>query len=449
MRQTAWLSPDSLSGYNTFVTEKSHLGLPVDEDQEKQQVLPPGSATPKVPKKDAGTDTRVLPYSQFTKPDDTTDIYDRPRTLGVPGGDEDHPYKEDYGYVTRRVMTGYERRIPWKRQKKQDVWTRLEDKREYQQNKSKILPRMKRWYKAVKNNMSFHHRRDDYKDDPAKHKRQKVSYTPRHHQRGLAKRQRHQNYVHNRARAKLQSRKWYQRNKHKPQFKRKQHLRHQHPQRYRLRYGSVTEPISFVVGPLLQMGYVVGIQNGLVVFDVPDTVGVVYMHPLVFVHSVVFLGDGDIDRVYALLDQDPDVYVESPDMSDVEDAVILHDMNPESKEFRDFLVTSIGTTSLNHAGPDDLMRVCDALVRRQTLLSDSIEKVAGGLLNYEKKPPESSDEKQDAPQRSYKNTAPDQWTNIDPNTTHTPTPADIPSPDPVVPGSGSGKVIPDTLRPYG
>jgi len=63
MRQTAWLSPDSLSGYNTFVTEKSHLGLPVDEDQEKQQVLPPGSATPKVPKKDAGTDTRVLPYS--------------------------------------------------------------------------------------------------------------------------------------------------------------------------------------------------------------------------------------------------------------------------------------------------------------------------------------------------------------------------------------------------
>ena len=83
-------------GVQTFVTEKSHKGLPTDSDREKQVVLPPGSATP-------GGEGREIGKFEFNTPDADSDI--KPRTLGIPGEEYGHPSNDTYNTVSRRTMT--------------------------------------------------------------------------------------------------------------------------------------------------------------------------------------------------------------------------------------------------------------------------------------------------------------------------------------------------------
>lgn len=85
-------------GVKTLVRDDSALNLPTDLDREKQQVLPPGSATP------GGGGGRQIP--KFVENTPNNGIPDRPRTLSVPGEQYGHPTKFDYNMPTRRDMTG-------------------------------------------------------------------------------------------------------------------------------------------------------------------------------------------------------------------------------------------------------------------------------------------------------------------------------------------------------
>lgn len=94
-------------GYTTFVSPDSKSNLPTGNDREKEQVLPPESATHSSPSsgngeshKDHGTS---IPKFEMNTPDN--DIPDRPRTLPSSGEEYGHPTKFDYGMPTRRSMT--------------------------------------------------------------------------------------------------------------------------------------------------------------------------------------------------------------------------------------------------------------------------------------------------------------------------------------------------------
>ena len=88
-----------------LVSPKSELNLPTDTDREKEVALPSGAATPNAPA-GAGGGNRVIPKAEMNTPDNG--VSDRPRTVGVPGDQYGVPYKEDYGYVTRRTMASAE-----------------------------------------------------------------------------------------------------------------------------------------------------------------------------------------------------------------------------------------------------------------------------------------------------------------------------------------------------
>lgn len=160
-------NPDAFTGYRTFVVDKP------EGEREKQQALPAGSATTNSPRV-ADDGLRLLPQPQYNKPDEKSQVTDRPRTLGVPGGD-DHPYKNDYGMPTRRVMTGYETRRPWQKQRRQSVSDRLEDHREYQQHKSTIKRDRKSRYRKIKNNPQFKHKKEQYAKHPLRYKRKMIA----------------------------------------------------------------------------------------------------------------------------------------------------------------------------------------------------------------------------------------------------------------------------------
>jgi len=93
-------------GVQTLVNNKSQDNLPTDIDREQEVNLPlPGAATP-------GGGGRDIPQFSFNTPDSDWGIADRPRTLGVPGGDQyDSPTKFDYGMPTRRLLAS--RVVTW------------------------------------------------------------------------------------------------------------------------------------------------------------------------------------------------------------------------------------------------------------------------------------------------------------------------------------------------
>ena len=94
-----------LPGVKTVVSPKSDKNLPTDIDRESDSVLPPGSATPRSVKNPDGDQTvEVKPYTVFNVPDGSLAIKDRPRTLPEKGEEHGNPHKEDYNYVTRRIM---------------------------------------------------------------------------------------------------------------------------------------------------------------------------------------------------------------------------------------------------------------------------------------------------------------------------------------------------------
>ena len=614
-RRVSYIPEENLSGYKTFVTEQSTMGLPVGTSREPETVLGPGSATTNAPRRvgesstpngsggnadQVGGDIRALPSGQFAKPDSNTGIKDRPRTMGLPGEQYGSPSKDDYGYVTRRTMTGksYKRRIPWRKQRKQRPPERAESKRYYRRNKARIRTRLKRWYKKVRRNRSFQTRKEKYVERPSKYKRKRanegwspeghtffllpdfqpltveevtsdgivvftlesdaegadpweipvgsfmylatpgdsdveeaweayldtlpdeafdgmepedvremaslVGYdlsgtdvegmgedaldalvdaiigeaeatkegayhglspgTRRHKQRGGVRKHRHQSYVRNRARARVQSHKWYSRHKHHPQFVRRKNLRHHNPRKYKLRFGSELGPVpdlSFLVGDMLSLGYVVGAARDaeglpLVRVHVPDTEGGVYdLEPVVFMNAVVFLDEDGTDTALTYLDEcfGEEAY---PDLTpeDVESVALLYGRDPAGELFEELLTEAIGVSSLESAGLDDLHRVCEAIIETAVHGSEAAHRVAsrhlisGDIILYDQRPPDSSGETQDVPGRPYKDHGHGQITLTEKEPTHKPTPADfvIPSRAPADVGGGSGKVIPEHMK---
>lgn len=187
MNREAYIPEEGLSGYQTFVTEKSKDGLPTDISREWESVLPPGAATPNsvTPQDVAPGNDRVLASPSYNTPGmGQPGPAEHPRTIGVPGEQEGSPTKFDYGVPTRRTMTSteleaYTQRRPWRRQKKQRTWDRLDSKREYRQNKSRIKSRAKRWYKKVRKNQQFQTRREKRRENPRKYERKRVAMISR------------------------------------------------------------------------------------------------------------------------------------------------------------------------------------------------------------------------------------------------------------------------------
>jgi hypothetical protein len=601
VRRVSWIPMEALPGVSTVVTEKSKEGLPTDEDREKEQVLPPGSATTNSPrmaeKNEIGDDIRALPQPSYNTPDADSNISERPRTLGIPGGkdkkvnpnavgvpgshDGETPVKNDYGYVTRRDMgrTGYARRMPWKRQKRQRTWKKLTDQRRYKKSVPRTKTRMKQWYQRVRRNRTFLDRRQRYRDNTKKYKRQRVAHelyhfillpdmeighldnitpngeveftledgaawslpvgsflylaqpatdedeafldaiidelpegvdlepapedvetvaafigfdlTPydldsmdeeqldglleamvddasvktayhglnpgvrRHRQKGPSRRRRHMSYRRNRSRARTQGRRWYQKNKRKAPFKRRRVLRKRSPNRYKLRYAS-TDGLAFVVGPSLDLGLLVSLTSeGTAIVDVPARGGLVEVGIMALLYSVVFVEEEDLEGVFRTIDETlgEEAYTDlTPE--DVRECAILNDVDPDSPAFEALAAHVIGARGLGHAGVDDLGRLCEALVDRSVMIAESSSQVAdrvimaGDIMLYDQRPPESDSEIRDTGNRPTTNTGPDMYKQ-DLKETHKPTPGDMPQPDPVVPGSGSGKVIPDSLKVIG
>lgn len=199
---------------HVFLTPKSQRNLLPGEDQERepQTVLGPGSATTNSPQDNnlewprtgegavpdtqgKQADTRTLPQGYTTIPNTEQEREDpysglHARTIPVPGDqyDIDDETKLDYETPTRkklahsvaqrylnRTADGYKKRIPWKKQHRQDIQTRMEDKRYYKRNKAKIKPRMKRWYKKIHKNRQYITKKDQYEHLPQKFKRLKTA----------------------------------------------------------------------------------------------------------------------------------------------------------------------------------------------------------------------------------------------------------------------------------
>lgn len=529
LKREGYIPEESLSGVTTVVTDKSKDGLPADSDREKELNLPPGAATPKTVKKDDSADGngRHLKQPAFNGPGTgEPGPAEHPRTLPTPGEEAGSPTKYDYNMPTRRSMEGsdkeaYKARIPWKRQKRQRTWKKLKDKQYYKQNKSRIKQRLKVWYKQVRNNQYYMTQKEKRREHPKKYERRKVGadhplareviatlmregYTPwsmgqrRHRHRGPERQQRRREYRKNRAQAKVKHRLWYQKNKNKPAFKRRQKMRRQNPSRFRMRPASVlTAPeIAFVVGQDMRIGYVhsVSPMTGLVTVVLTGPVvggsSMLSMPAMAFLNAVVFLSNEDTDAMFELIDVEVGVAAYADLRPEgLRQCATLYGISPDSSEFKDVCLRLGEVEDIETASPAILAHISSSIVEEsmrywgerstfdpedefQEELVDPTddnfyygevihpgEPFAGmgarvasrwlnqagelGLYNQE---PSGDWEKPLYTHRPEKNTGPGQWTKTNPSPTHDPTPSDFVAPNEADFPASSGKVIPDHLK---
>lgn len=180
MTRKAYIPEENLFGIKTVVTDKSEQGLPNGISREPETNLPPGAATPNSVRKEDTADGngRVLSSDSPSYNGPGTGEpgpFEHPRTTGLPGDMAGSPTKFDYNMVTRRTMTAYKPRTPWKRQRRQQVWDRLESKKDYKLNKAEANHRAKIWYKKVHRSRQFQKKREQRREDPAKYKRRRAS----------------------------------------------------------------------------------------------------------------------------------------------------------------------------------------------------------------------------------------------------------------------------------
>jgi SWIM zinc finger len=426
-------TPDIKPGVTTFVTDKSKKNLPNDTDREKQVVLPPGAATPNSPSQGGGTSPRQIGQPSYNGPDMDSNI--QPRSIGTPGGEV--PVKNDYNYVTRRTMTAYEPRQPWEAQRVQPVFDKLDSKKYYQRNKSRIKKRTKQWYKKVRHYQTFQTRKEDRREKPQRFKRKRVAYTPRHHQHGLARRRTHQHYMHNRAKMKQQHRRWYQHNKHKPAFKRRQKLYRSHPGRYHMRNGGTT--IDFIFGPFMQSGTIVRVGESGVTF-----MGATEMYtlsPPAFLNAVVFTTPEAMEAAFDLLDTELGLEAYGDvDPQDVQDVADLYQTPAPMLTSDDPSVCLAGIQAMVEAAQAGWGTLTPAQQIARTFLGAEV-------VLYDQKAPDADHwEKPDNSGRPYKQTGPGAVVRDVGEDTHPVTPDTTPSYGGAPEPGSSAKVIPDSLR---
>lgn len=462
-RLRSYIPEEQLFGYRTLVTDKSRDGLPVDMDREKEVALPPGSATPNSPLRDDMAEGlgRVLASPRYNGPGTgEPGPAEHPRTIGVPGADIGVPTKFDYNMPTRRTMTGvhlhvaYKSRIPWRRQKRQPTFKKLDDHQYYERNKSKIRQRLKVWYKSVRNNQNFKTQKKNRREDPEKYERKKVgdveieccgvmakeAYTPwslgkkRHRTRGPTRQRRRRNYIRNRARAHRQHHIWYQKNKNKPAFKRRQRLRRKNPSRFRMRPAALNKEIWVMYGPAGTSAIVCSIDENRVVFKDTESGMEHSLTPQAFMQAVSFLDEPSLHAMLDELDEygGEDPYGD-PTIQDLLEVRALFGVSGEAEHD----VCALAEDAMKHWDVDSEMvsRVASAYLR------------GGEILLYDQRSPEEGHWEKPDNVPSGSPVGPGHWTKRDPAQTQDPTPGGMPYVN-VSDSGGSGKVVPEHLK-YG
>lgn len=461
---------EQLPGQSTYRTDKSKDGLPNDQDREKEINLPPGAATPSTPKKQDQPDGngRDIKSPSYNGPGTgEPGPAEHPRTLPTPG--EDSPTKFDYNMPTRRTMTAeqervaYKPRIPWRRQKRQRVFKKLKDHRDYKRNKARVKQRLKLWYKKVKHNQNFRTRKEDRRDNPRKYKRRKVgdveveccgvmakeAYTPwslgqkRHRIRGPAHVHRHQSYVRDRARAHRQHHIWYQKNRNKPAFKRRQRMRRQNPSRFRLRLGGFVpaEEIWVIYGPKATLAVVDSVTDAIVAFTDAWTEDTHYLTPQAFMQAVTFLDEEGLHAMLDVLDEHggANPYAD-PSLKDLLDVALLFGASAdellEEQVPLDEAVVDLAEDAMEEwdADPEVVRRVASAWLQ-----------ATGEILLYDQRSPEDGKWEKPESLPSGSPVGPGQWTKSNPADGHEPSSGGMPDAEVGQPG-GSGKVIPEHLK---
>ena len=288
MTRTAYSKPpgDQFQ-QSTFRNEKSVSGLPAGSDREKEQVLPQGAATPNSVSGDGkpadraqGVGQRALPYGTFNGPESGSGTVDKARTRGVPGEQYGSPSKDDYGYLTRRTMTGA------------DVEASDPDDGPAEAETDVVA------YKPSKRTPS------SYKPHPFGWRR--------HRQKPQQRNKRRKRYRIRRSRELQQARRRYRtRYRLSPRFKQRRKLCRRFPNRCKMRpnprprrtaAGGPPDAVPFLYGCDLHEGFVVDVTDeGRLVLELEDGTEAT-VSATAFVSTAVFLDDSDIDAVDYLVE---------------------------------------------------------------------------------------------------------------------------------------------------
>ena len=466
--KSGYRSDENLSGYTTFVTDKSKKGLPTDIDRETESALPGGAATPGSARKEDTADGngRSIGKPSYNTPGTGEDgPAENPRTLPTPGEQEGNPTKFDYGMPTRRSMTAYHPRMPWHKEHRQGPQDKRDDKKYYRENKGKIKRRVKMWYRKVRHDhrLKVIHKKREEKpkkyvrtksplvEKPRSHEKKTAydAWSPgqrRHKRVGPEHRARHRDYMHNRSRSLRQHQRWYTRNHNKPAFKRRQRLRQEHPSRYKMRFGAFApaESIHFVFGPTMVQGQVDSVSLDTIAFSAVGTDEVLYLTPAAFLHAVVFLTPEDANSMFEVLDDEVgfEAFADltSEDVQAVARlyGVMVPDVLLGDPDALHAQAVSIVESAMEGWDRSDMgSRVASTYLR------------AMNTFQYDQESPDSGSwEKPDLEHKTpYKQDGPDQY-RWDPGE-KAPDPGTgggMPSIDTTGFGGGSGKVIPDSMK---
>jgi hypothetical protein len=399
---------------STFRTEKSVSGLPSGSDREKEQALPEGAATPnsvssdgKPADKAQGVGQRALPYGTFNGPASGSGTVDKARTKPVPGDQYGSPSKDDYGYLTRRTMTGAD---------------------------SEGLEADIVAYKPRKHGPS------SYKPHPFGWRR--------HRQKPQQRAQRRKLYRVRRSRELQQARRRYRtRYRMSARFKQRRKLCRRFPNRCKMRpnprpktaHVDVTpNAIPFLYGCDLHQGFVVDVTlEGQLVLELEDGTETT-ISATAFVATVLFLDDTDIDAVdYLLESSDAEEPYGDPTVLDVAAASNLHRIAAPAEGTPDEQLDAIFEVVMSECEKGEAVRTAfDTFLYDQTPASE----LSNNWLNRKEPTREMSDT------RPYRENAPGQWTRNRKEQTHTPSDGADTSPNPTYYQGGSGKVIPDDMR---
>lgn len=179
------------------------------------------------------------------------------------------------------------------------------------------------------------------------------------------------NYRKNKNKYKLRARRRYKKNKNKPAFKKQQKIRRKHPERFKRRNAEVlTAPeIAFVIGPRFDLGYVrnVSPMTGMVTFqrNYPTDVKYESLPAHIFLNSVVFLSEEDIEAMFELVDVEAgEEAYKGMDVESVRATAEQEGVNCDSDEFRAECVALVGTPSLDEMTSEQLELVDQAVVSR-------------------------------------------------------------------------------------
>jgi hypothetical protein len=180
MKKESYTPPASeLSGYRTFVSPTSEKGLPGptskpegDPNGYPQQALP----APKGTKSNAETHMGPATYG---KPDETTKITERPRTLPEPGEQRGVPVNVAVpGLLAPRRVDATEEKIRYRpevRQRKQRGRDKWLSRRRYLKNREKLKSRARRNYKRKRLRPSFKKNQQIRRQNPNRFKRKRAS----------------------------------------------------------------------------------------------------------------------------------------------------------------------------------------------------------------------------------------------------------------------------------